>query len=131
MCYLRLDPPNSSGTLNLQVLRSFIAARFPIAFGFPVPCSLTRHPDVPYRPTFDAIRGGQAVLAVGYDDRHGASARGALLIRSSWGEGWGDGGYGWLPYRYVEQRLARDFWTLLCARWFDSGELACPFPSAS
>jgi len=42
------------------------------------------------------ILGGHAVALVGYSD-----ARQAFLLRNSWGEGWGDKGYGWLPYSWV------------------------------
>ncbi len=41
---------------------------------------------------------GHAVLIVGYDD--GASE---WMVRNSWGAPWGEAGYGYLPYQYVEQ----------------------------
>jgi C1A family cysteine protease len=51
----------------------------------------------------DTERAGHAVLAVG----HGISANGMamLLIRNSWGTGWGLGGHAWLSPIYVERQL--------------------------
>ena len=46
---------------------------------------------------FDPPVGGHAVLAVGYDNEH----RRRFTVRNSWGAGWGDGGYFYLPYAYL------------------------------
>ena len=51
-----------------------------------------------------------------------AETTGALLIRNSWGTGWGDSGYAWLPYDYVLKGLAVDWWVLLKNEWIDTGE---------
>ncbi len=124
--YVRLDRRGASGIETLQMVKAFLAAGFPSAFGFPVPNSLSLNPDIPYRPTFDSLLGGQAVVAVGYDDRWLRGSRGALLVRSSWGTEFGENGYAWLPYAYVEEQLASDFWTLFHPDWISSGEFDLP-----
>jgi C1A family cysteine protease len=115
--YLRLDQANAPGAETLRRMKSFLAAGFPVAFGFPVPSSLSTAGEIPYRPTFDSIRGGQSVVAVGYDDQKNTSPKGALLVRCSWGTTWGEQGYGWLPYAYVDHALAVSCWTLVAAEW--------------
>lgn len=130
ICYVRLDVRNSTGTQSLNVLKAFLAAGFPVGFGFPVPSSISLDCNIPYRPTIDSIRGGQAVVAVGYDDRRVGASRGAILFRNSWGSQWGDNGYGWLPYRYIEEQLAVDFWTLFSPQWMETGEFQQPRLSA-
>lgn len=122
MVYVRLDDRNTSGTESLHALKAFLAAGFPCVFGFSVPASLSWEPDIPWRPQYDSVWGGQAVVAVGYDNRRLAGTKGAILIRSCWGTRWGEHGYGWLPYQYVTEQLARDIWTLLDESWLDSGE---------
>jgi C1A family cysteine protease len=124
--YVRLDSSKLTGIENLQIVKSFLAAGFPTTLGFAVPNSLTDDGNISYRPTFDSVLGGQAMLAVGFDDRWLRGSRGALLVRSSWGPHWGEQGYGWLPYAYVEEKLAVDFYTLLHPTWIDSGEFNAP-----
>lgn len=53
--------------------------------------------------------GGHAILFVGYDDD-----KRLLKFRNSYGPTWGDRGYGYLPYDYIDtsNKLADDFWIL-------------------
>jgi C1A family cysteine protease len=125
--YLRLDQSGGNGAGTLQRVKSFLAAGFPSAFGFAVPTSIGREADVLFRPEFDSVQGGQAVVAIGYDDsRRIGSHKGAILFRNSWGSDWGTAGNGWLPYAVVEREYAADFWTLLHPEWCDSGDLSVP-----
>jgi C1A family cysteine protease len=53
--------------------------------------------------------GGHAIALVGFSD-----ATRLFLFRNSWGAGWGDGGYGFVPYEYIlNPDLASDFWVIL------------------
>ncbi|OOG40019.1 hypothetical protein B0B52_14900 [Polaromonas sp. A23] len=115
--YTRLDPPAVDGKGTLAALKRTLSSGFSSVFGFPVYSSLTGSGEIPFPGSNDKLLGGHAVMAVGYDDDHGKN--GALVIRNSWGSKWGYGGYGFLPYEYVEQGLAQDFWTVLKSEWLD------------
>jgi C1A family cysteine protease len=125
--YYRLDPPGTSASELLNRVRRFIVAGYPAMFGFTVYSSMPGPGDgkgeIPYPEPGDSVRGGHAIVAVGYDDGKKIDGRiGALLIRNSWGTDWGESGYGWLPYAYVESGLAVDFWTLIKKEYVDTGK---------
>jgi C1A family cysteine protease len=131
--YFRLDPPNMSTTGLVDNIKRFISAGFPAMFGFTVYTSL-RQADttgqIPFPEPDDKVDGGHAVVAVGYDDnmkiQHqnvGAKVtKGAFLIRNSWGIVWGDAGYGWLPYEYVLESQAIDWWSLIKSEYVETGQ---------
>ncbi|MBI3391801.1 MAG: cysteine protease [Nitrospirae bacterium] len=130
--YYRLDPPGTPGNVLLNQVKSNLAAGLPSMFGFTVYSSYTQAAatgKIPYPTPGEKIVGGHAIVAVGYDDGmkikntnpKAVETTGALLIRNSWGTGWGSGGYGWLPYDYVVKGLAVDWWSLLKNEWIDTG----------
>ena len=129
--YYRLDPPNTGRLELLDRIKTNISTGLPSMFGFTVFSSYTQAQTtgaIPYPVQGDRRVGGHAVVACGYDDqksiRNNAPGSqptvGALLIRNSWGTGWGEAGYGWLPYDYVLAGLAIDWWSLIKAEWVET-----------
>lgn len=131
--YVRLDPSGTLTSVLLNRIKTNLAAGIPSMFGFTVYSSYSQAGTtgkIPYPTSGEGIVGGHAVAAVGYDDNMkikntnpgAVETTGALLIRNSWGTGWGSSGYGWLPYDYVLRGLATDWWCLLRNEWIDTGE---------
>lgn len=127
--YFRIDPPDQTTVDHLKQIKAFLANGFPQMFGFTVYSSIWdvgKDGKIPY-PYNERAIGGHAVVAVGFNDsieiknpRGGKATIGALLIRNSWGTGFGDNGYGWLPYKYVLSSLARDFWAIIKNEWVET-----------
>lgn len=97
---------------NLKAIKQSLAEGHPVTGGFAVPSSIDGYETertgiVAYPSATEKFVGGHAVLFVGYDDR---TRR--LTFQNSWGANWGDKGFGYLPYDYVENWLANDFWTI-------------------
>ncbi|HUI89998.1 MAG TPA: C1 family peptidase [Anaerolineales bacterium] len=131
--YYRLDMPGTAPATLLNTIKTWLAAGLALMFGFSVYSSYVQAGTtgkIPFPTLGERVVGGHAIDAVGYDDtmqikntNPGATATtGALLIRNSWGTGWGDAGYGWLPYDYVLHGLAADWWSLIQSEWVDTGQ---------
>ncbi len=130
--YYLLDPPRTTAVALLAAIKEHLAAGVPPIFGFTVYDSINaaeKDGRIPFPQTGEKVVGGHAVMAAGYDDAmqigsgNGAKpTKGALLVRNSWGTAWGEDGYGWLPYEYVLQGLAIDWWALVKSEWVDTGQ---------
>jgi C1A family cysteine protease len=123
--YYRLDPAGVSPSQILANIKAMAAAGFPSMFGFPV---YTEYDNplpgakIAFPGAGSHYRGGHANVVAGYDDDLMiGSDKGALLVRNSWGTGWGDAGYAWLSYRYVTDGLATDWWSMISSSWVDVG----------
>lgn len=108
---------------SIQYLRMYQTPRyikmalyngFPVIFGFMVYESIesekvAKTGVIPFpQKKKEVALGGHAVIIVGYDDNTRL-----FTIQNSWGESWGDKGYGYMPYAYVlDRKLSSDFWIL-------------------
>lgn len=98
---------------SLVQLKSCLAQGFPVVVGFTVYDSFESQEVastgvVPMPGPDESVLGGHAVLVVGYqDDQH------RFIVRNSWSQQWGDKGYFYMPYAYLQDsNLASDFWTI-------------------
>jgi len=120
--YTRIDAADLSWDQILVDVKRVVAGGLPVVFGFSTYSSISQAADIPFPAPNDTMVGGHAVMIAGYDDdRMTADGRRepSLLIRNSWGIGWGEQGYGYLPYRYVTEGLTQDFWTVLKWDWLN------------
>lgn len=132
LVYYRLDPPKAAPEDTLTAIKTHLASQMPAMFGFSVYESIfdSDSGKIPFPTNKEEMVGGHAIMAVGYDDTlkiknqrpGGKQTTGAFLIRNSWGTSWGDKGYGWLPYAYVAEYLADDWWVLQKQDWVDTGQ---------
>lgn len=88
-----------------------LAEGYPFTFGFTVyesfeSVKVAQTGVVSMPKKRERVIGGHAVMAVGYNQKERL-----FLVRNSWGNKWGQGGYFTIPYRYLET-LAADFWTV-------------------
>jgi C1A family cysteine protease len=131
--YYRHDPSNTTKADVLESVKKNLAAGLPSMFGFSVYSSYTQADisgKIPFPAKNERQLGGHAIVAVGYDDKmkivnsnpKGPETTGAIMIRNSWGTEWGAKGYGWLPYEYILQGLADEWWSLIKSEWIESGE---------
>jgi C1A family cysteine protease len=120
MKYYRLDPVGRTEEEVLAAIKANLDAKLPVMGGFVVYENIeeseTNGGYIPM-PTVRKELGGHAIVIVGYDD-----SMKAFKIRNSWGPTWGVQGYGWLPYDYVLQGLAWDFWSLVEAGFVDMAQ---------
>lgn len=98
---------------RLDDMKSCLAEGFPFVFGFTVFESfesdeVAKTGLMPMPKRGESVLGGHAVMAVGYEE---PTQR--VIIRNSWGTGWGDQGYFYMPYSFIgNARYADDMWTI-------------------
>lgn len=97
----------------LSQMKGCLASGYPFVFGFTV-CESFESQQVaqtglvPVPAQTEKVLGGHCVVAVGYDD-----SQQRLIVRNSWGTGWGLQGHCTMPYAYLaDANLSSDFWTV-------------------
>jgi len=95
---------------GLTPLKAALAEGYPVVLGINVYESfesdqVAKTGIIPLPKHGEKLLGGHAVLAVGYKDDTKF-----VIVRNSWGAGWGDKGYFYLPYSYFA-RYVSDMWT--------------------
>lgn len=107
MQYARVSPS--------QERKYVLASGLPIIFGMGVPeyammveAKKSGHLKAPTDGNWEPSSGGHAMLIVGYDDD-----KGVWLVRNSWGEEYGLGGYFWIDYAALDHYgQPNGYWTV-------------------
>ena len=102
-------------TQDIDQFRACLKDNCPFVFGFKVYRSFHSIGENGYvmpMPTHGELlnqpEGRHAVVAVGYDDRSQC-----IIGLNSWGAGWGEGGYFYMPYAFVKNAdMCSDFWRI-------------------
>ena len=125
LTYYRLDPYGSKPEQVLSRIKTNISLNRAVMFGFVVYGTDDQKGHVLFPKGNQGMSGGHAVVAVGYDDCYeivhpdGRTTIGAFKFANWWGKGWGDNGFGWIPYDFVRMGIAVDWWTLMATKWVD------------
>ena len=100
LLYYRLDADGVRGKPLLDKIKDHLANGLPVMFGFTCFSSLdlADNGKIPFPDIKEEVDGGHAVMACGYDDSlkitHPSNneivTTGAIKIRNSWGEAWGE-----------------------------------------
>jgi len=88
---------------NIQSIKSWLSRGYTVALGI-ILCQGFYTPfrgTIPMPISDEELTEGHAILVVGYEDSS-AVGEGFLVLRNSWGVDWGEEGYAYLPYTYIE-----------------------------
>lgn len=104
--YYRIE--ETSGPELVAKIKEALQAQHPVVFGMTVDQDYmgTGHDGMVSMPKATRVGGGgHCQMICGYDDNQQR-----WIVRNSWGIGWADGGYAYVPYMYLDASDANDFW---------------------
>ena len=87
--YVRLD--------SLREIKEAVRAIGPVGLGIRIDEGIHKPLNGILPPPTGKTTGGHAMAVTGWDD-----TLGALRLKNSWGYGWGDRGFAWLPYEHLD-----------------------------
>jgi len=101
------DPNNGMSDDQIQQVKAQIRNGHPVAIGFQWPKNEERYRKsdngIMSVPPREGVFDGHSVIMVGYSDDPSVSGGGYFTFRNSHGTGYGDAGYGKMPYEYVSK----------------------------
>jgi C1A family cysteine protease len=103
---------------NLTDMQNCLAGGSGFVLGFEVFESFESEPvaktgEMPMPQPNEKKLGGHAVFAAGYVTDSQWPGGGYLIIKNSWSTRWGDQGYFYMPFAYVQPNLVSDAWTAM------------------
>lgn len=127
--YFRVDSDGVTPQQVVDRIRGLLEQGLAVMFGYTVYFGAEFQAQgsggIPLPLPTDIKVGGHALMICGFDDSHvitntstgGATSTGAFEIQNSRGTGWGEQGFGWIPYDYFLQGLANDVWSVINMDW--------------
>ena len=105
--HARISSWNTIDPKNLISLKAHLAQGKPLVIGMAVDNQFQSYRGGVFNTLNLGIgQGGHAMLAVGYDD-----SKSAFLVVNSWGENWGENGFGWISYAYWQKHVSEVYST--------------------
>ena len=132
--YKRIDPKDRPKDIVLKNVKAILAQNRPVMFGvmayFRSWQQFAVSDRLPMPTERETLFGAHNMAVMGYDDtietvnKDDTSIKtvGAFLVKNSYGEEWGNAGYGWVPYDYLLDHKSIDWWTISKQNWLDTSE---------